>query len=113
MIKRIGKKDEEVMKKWISRHRACYFDYKNKDIILPDGGLFGIDKKKYMARKIVGYKKLANGNIQVLFSKKKIVPSEKYEVTIWMQELDETINYLKSMKRMLNNLGIRTDISYK
>lgn len=107
--KRITNKDELVMKKWISRNGACYFNCKNHDIILPDGGLFSIEKKKYMARKILGYKKLPNGNSRVIFSKKKIVPSETYEATIWMEELDETINYLRRMKKMLNKLGIRTD----
>lgn len=108
MKKVITKKDKKIMENWIKGHGACYFDYKNKDIILPDGGLFGIEKKKYMARKIIGYKKLPNGNSQILFSKKKLVPSEKYEAIMWMQELDETISYFKSMKRMLNKIGIKT-----
>jgi len=111
MKKVITKKDKEIMENWIENNGACYFDYKNKDIILPDGGLFSIEKKKYMARKIVGYKKLPNRNTQVLFSKKRLIPSEKYEAAIWMQELDETINYFKSMKRMLNKIGIKTKLS--
>jgi hypothetical protein len=107
-MKRITKKDKEIMEKWIEKHGACYFDYKNKDIILPDGGLFSIEKKKYKARKIAGYKKLPNGNTQILFSKKKIIPPETYKAKIWMQELDETIRYLKNIKRMLNKRGIKT-----
>jgi hypothetical protein len=109
MKKRITNNDKKIMEEWISKNGACSFDYKNKDIILPDGGLFSVEKKKYMARKIIGYKKLPNGFIEVLFSKKKMVPSEKYEATIWMSELDETIRYLKSMKRMLNKIGIKTN----
>ena len=96
------------MKKWQSKNGACYFDYKNRDIILPDGGLFSIEKKKYMAHKIIGYKKLPNGNTKILFSKKKLIPSETYEATVWMSELDETINYLKRMKKMLNSMAIKT-----
>lgn len=106
--KRITKKQKEVMEKWIIKNGGCYFDYKNKDIILPDGGLFYIGKKKYKARKIVGYKKLPDGCIEILFSKKKKVPSETYEATIWMSELDEIINYLKRMKKMLNKIRIKT-----
>jgi len=96
------------MEKWIVRNGACYFNYGDKDIILPDGGLFSIEKKKYKARKMIGYKRLPNGMTEILFSKKKIVPSEKYEATIWMSELDEIINYFQSMKRMLNKIGINT-----
>ena len=102
MKKKITKKDEEIMEDWIRKNGACSFDYKNKDIILHDGGLFSIEKKKYKAHKITGYKKLPGGGVQVLFSKKKTVPSEKYEATIWMCELSETINYLKRMKKMLS-----------
>jgi len=101
------------MENWTKNNGACCFDYKNKDIVLPDEGLFLIEKKKYMARKIVGYKKLPKGIVEILFSKKKPIPSEKYETTIWMQELDETINYFKSMKRMLNKVGIKTNILIK
>src|SRR3989344_3693259 len=108
MKKVITKKDKEIMENWIENNGACCFDYKNKDIILPDGGLFGIEKKKYMARKIVGYKELPNGSSQILFSKKRLVPSEKYEARMWMQDLDETISYFNSMKRILNKVGIKT-----
>lgn len=30
---------------------------------------------------------------------------------IWFEELDETINYLKRMKKMLNKIGYKTDTS--
>lgn len=42
---------------------------------------------------------------------KAIVPSEKYKAIIWMDELDETIVYLQSMRRMLNKLSIKTNTS--
>ena len=80
---------------------------KNKDIILYDGGLFSIEKEELMLPKIIGMKKLSNGMSQVLFSKKKY-PQESFYATLWMSELDDTISYLKSMKRMLNKLGIKT-----
>ncbi|MFA6974216.1 MAG: hypothetical protein WC238_05805 [Parcubacteria group bacterium] len=112
-MKKITKKDREIMEKWRKKEGGCYFDFQNKNIILPDGSLFGIEKKKYKAHKIIGYKKLQNKSVQVLFSKKKIIPSEKYEATIWMSELDEMIRYFKSMKKMLNNLGIKTKLSLR
>ena len=40
-----------------------------------------------------------------------MVPSEKYKAIIWMDELDETIVYLQSMRRMLNKLSIKTNTS--
>lgn len=108
MNKKITKKEQLVMTKWQSKNGACYFDHKNRDIILPDGGLFSIEKKKYKSHKFLRFKKLPDGNSEMIFSKKKLVPSETYEATMWMQELDETINYLKRMKSMLNSIGIKT-----
>ena len=106
--KRITNKDKNVMSKWISKHGACEFDTNNSNILLGDGGLFSIEKKKRRARKVVGYKKLPNGMTEVLFSKTKPLWAEDYKAVLWMEELDGTINYLKSMKRLLNNLGIKT-----
>lgn len=80
---------------------------KNKDVIFPDEGLFSIESKKIKLPKITGHKKLKNGNSQVLFSKRKYVNTD-YKATLWFEELDETINYLKRMKRMLNKLGYKT-----
>ncbi len=113
MNKKITKKDKEKAERWRKRYGGCIFDFKNKDIILPDGSLFSIEKKKYKAHKIIGYKKLPNGNTQILFSKKKLIPSEKYEAVMWMSDIDEIISYFKSMKRMLNKIGIKTDLSIK
>ena len=106
--KKLNKKELEIMEKWRQQHGACTFDNKNHDIILGDGGLFSIEKIKYLAHKLVGFKKLPDGGSQIIFSKKRIVPSERYEATMWMEELDETIAYFQSMKKMLNKIGIRT-----
>ena len=113
MGKRITNKHKEISEKWRKRYGGCIFDFKNKDIILPDGSLFSIEKKKYKAHKIVGYKKLSNGNTQILFSKKRLIPSERYEAVMWMSDIDEITSYFKSMKRMLNKIGIKTDSSIK
>lgn len=110
MIK-ISKNKQKVMEEWIKDNGACSFDYNKHDIVLHDGGLFCIEKKKVRLHKIVGYKKLPNGYRQVLFSKNKPIKSEEYKAILWMEDLDETINYFKRMKKMLNKLGIRTDIS--
>ena len=104
---------QEKMRDWIKNNGACSFDYKDRDIILHDGGLFSIEKEKKRGRKIVGYKKLPNGMTEILFSKNKPIWREHYKAIVWMEELDDIINYLRRMKKMLNSLGIKTNFSLK
>lgn len=54
--KRITKPYKKVIDEWIKKNGACSFDAKNLDIILHDGGLFSIEKKKVMLSKIIGEK---------------------------------------------------------
>lgn len=103
----------KIIERWIERNGAADFDLKNKNIILYGDGLFSIEKEKYLSHKIVGRKKLPNGCVEILFSKKKCVPAERYKAYIWFSELDETINYLRRMKKMLNKLGYRTSYRIK
>ena len=102
------KKKGEIIKEWVKNHGAASFDLKKRDIILHDGGLFTIETKKIKLRKIIGYKRHPNGISEVLFSKKKIIPSAEYTAVVWLEELDETIAYFKNMKRMFNKLGYNT-----
>jgi len=41
------------------------------------------------------------------FNKEK---RDNYKINLWFEELDQTINYLKRMKRMLNKLGYKTNL---
>ena len=102
------KKDKKVLEAWIKKNGACKFDIKNRDIILYDGGLFSIEKEKTMRSRVIGTKKLPSGGSQIIFSRKKY-PSEDLFAVFWMQELDDTIRYFKSMKRVLNKLGFKTN----
>lgn len=102
-----------IIQKWKEKNGAADFDLKNRDIILYDGGLFSIEAKKIKGHKIIGYKKLPDGNVQILFSKKKCINDVDYRAYLWFEELDETIRYLKRMKRMLNKIGYKTDLRYK
>ncbi len=61
----------------------------------------------------MGFKKLSNGNTEVLFSKKKCVNDSEHFITIWFQELDDTINYLIRLKKLLNGLGYNTSLKKK
>ena len=110
--KEITKLHKEVIDEWIINHGACTFDAKNFDIILHDGGLFSIEKEKIMLPKIIGRKKLPNGMTQILFSKKKY-PAERTFVRLWIEDIDSTIRYFVSMKKMFNKLGIATNIKNK
>jgi hypothetical protein len=113
MNKQTLKQKQKIVDDWTSKHGAAIFDLKNKNIFLPDGGLFGIEKIKYWSKKIRGYKKLPNGGKEVLFSKNKIVARETYRAVIWFGELGETIDYLKNMEKMLNKIGYKTRINKK
>jgi len=97
----------KIAQEWIMKNGACKFDFKNRDILLCDGGLFSIEKEKIMLSKIIGTKKLSNGMSQIIFSKKKY-PSDSFFAMLWMEELDDTIRYFRSMKRMLNKIGFKT-----
>ncbi len=107
------KTKQQIADEWCHDNGAAKIDIKEKDISLFDGGLFSVEAKKIKRHKIVGYKKLENGNTQVLFSKKRIVPCVDYTAIFWIEELDETIDYLKSMKKMLNGINMKTEQVWK
>ena len=53
------KTKNKIIKDWIIRHGAANFDLKKGDIILPDGGLFSIEKEiKIMPKTRVLFSKL-------------------------------------------------------
>src|SRR4030042_4860474 len=101
---------QEMIKEWINKNGACSIDLKNKEFTLYDGGLFGIQEKKVKRRKVLGFKKLPNGDSEVLFSKKKCVNDVEHFIVVWFQELDDTINYLVRLKKLLNELGYNTSL---
>jgi len=97
----------KIAVEWIKNNGCATFDFKKRDILLWDGGLFSIVKEKVMRNKPIGFKKLPNKLSQVIFSKKKY-PIEDYKAIFWFEELDDLINYFKRMKKMLNSLGYKT-----
>jgi len=104
----MNKTKKKIIEEWIATNGACDFNLKEREIVLYDGGLFSIEAKPIKLHKIVGYKNLPNGCRQVIFSKKKLVKSTEYEATLWFEELDETINYLRRMRDMLQRIGYKT-----
>ena len=107
-MKKINKR--KIIEEWIQRNGCAGFNLKEKGVILYDGGLFSIEKKKVKRSKIVGYKKLPGGYVEVLFSKKKTVPYEDYSAIMHFENIEETINYFKRMKKLLNKLGYKTKL---
>jgi hypothetical protein len=117
---KISKKEaEKINNEWLNKNGAGYFDFKNKDILLYDGGLFCVIVEKKKVPRTKGYidKKhpiMKDGEIiGYPFKSPKIggmINQYDYKVNIWFQELDETINYLKRMKKLLNKLGYKTNI---
>jgi len=106
----------QTIDNWIKNHGAANFDLKKRDIILYDGGLFSVEKKikRRLRSKFVKIKKgKYKGYSMLKHIKGKKVKYEDYTATFWFEELDETINYLRSMKRMLNKIGYKTGRSIK
>jgi len=112
MNKLTSKQKRKIIDKWIWDNGAAKFDLKTRDIILCDGGLFSIEKNPIKLHKITGWKELPNGNSQAIFSKKKYKDNE-YAAVFWFEELDENIEYLKRMKKMLNSIGYDTSKSLR
>jgi len=113
MTKLSLKQKRKIVDRWKERNGAADFNLKSRDITLYDGGLFSIVSKRVKSCKIKGFKKLPNGNTEVLFSKNKSLNTVEHNAILWFEELDETINYLKRMKNMLNRIGYKTDVSIK
>ncbi|MEK6859687.1 MAG: hypothetical protein AABX54_02625 [Nanoarchaeota archaeon] len=125
MKKHNYKKERKILDKWISKNGAADFNLKERDIILPDGGLFSIEKEtkvkpktKMRFGKLFEYK-TPNGKAwkghEIKFIpikrngktvKEKI---DYYKAVFWFEDLDETINYFIRMKKMLKGLGYKTN----
>lgn len=104
---------QKAFQKWLEKNGACNLDFKNRNIVLYDGGLFSIESKNVKRRKIIGYKKLPNGFSEIIFSKKATIKDIDHEAILWFEELRETINYLKRLERFLNKQGYKTTYEKK
>lgn len=104
----ISKEKNKIVRQWIRNHGAVKFDFKNQDIILQDGLLFSIDKEIKNLHKIKRAKPTFDGRFAVELTKKKF-RTECYQCKIMFQELNDMIEYLKDMKKLLNQLGYETE----
>lgn len=121
---KINKTKQKIIKQWIQKHGAATFDLRDKNIILYDGGLFSIEKEvkiKPKTRVIFGKPKETGINGKMIKAcEVKFIPIKRngrtikekveyYKANIWIEELDDIINYFKSMKKMLNKIGFKTN----
>jgi len=87
-------------------------DFKKKDIIIQDGSLWSIEKKKVKVPKMLKSKPLPDGGALCVFSKKQFTMMEDYDTYLWIEELRETINYFKRLDKLLIKMGYDTSRSY-
>ena len=105
------KKKQEVVQSWIEKNGCASFDLKNRQIIFHDGGGFSVDKRikylpKFKTEKITEGK--WKGGAKLVYIKGTKERYEFYDCYYAFEDLDETINRLRRMKKMLNDLGYRT-----
>lgn len=103
---------KKVIQKWIENNGGATFDLKERQIILHDGGGFSVKKEiRYLPK--IKLEKITEGKwkggakvIDVKGTKKKY---EFYSCYYCFEDLDETINRFRRMKKMLNDIGYKTN----
>lgn len=108
------KDKQKVVQSWIEKNGCASFDLKDRQIIFHDGGGFSVEKKvKYLPK--IKLKKITEGKwkggSEVVDIKGTRERCEFYDCYYAFEDLDETINRLRRMKKMLNDIGYKT--SYK
>jgi len=108
------KQKKKIIEEWRVNHGAADFELKERNIVFNNGGLFSIEKttkKVPRTRMLISKKPNEDGNYPVKFVKVKgpKVIQEDYNAYLWFEELEDTIQYLQSMEKMLNKIGYKTD----
>lgn len=106
----------KVIDKWIEKNGGATFDLKDKQIIFHDGAGFWVKKEiKYLPRH--RWKPITEGKwkggAKLIDIKGPKVKYEFYSCYYSFEDLDETINYLRRIKKMLNDLGYKTDYRFQ
>jgi len=111
-MKLTKKQKDIVIQRWIEDNGAASFDLEDRQIILHDGGGFSVEKEiKYLPRHRLkkikeGFNK---GGAELVTMKGPKVKHEFYSCYYSFEDLDNTINYLRRMKKMLNDIGYKTN----
>lgn len=106
------KKLDLIADEWLKRNGASKIDFKNKELIIFDGGLFGGKVKlKRVRRKKIWLEPLPDGGFEL---KSKVLKGYKneysYEGSIWFEDINELINYFVRLKKLLNKHGFKTSL---
>ena len=102
---------KKIIEKWRRKGGWASFDLKNEQIIFHDGAGFCIEKEiKYLSRyRTYPIKEgLYKGGRRMVPIKGPKVKHEFYKSYYSFCDLDDTINHLRRMKKMLNSLGYET-----
>ncbi len=114
MAKKLTLKNKrKIIDKWIEKNGCASFDLKDKQIIFHDGGGFSVEKRiKYLPRH--RWKPIkegpSKGGAEMVEIKGPKVRYEFYDCYYSFCDLDDTINRLRRMKKMLNDIGYKTTL---
>lgn len=121
-LKDLTKEERDILEKWRMANGCITFDYENDDILIHDGGLFGMeDKPKRVQNTKVSFAKKPSYHTlggkkhmfhEIIFTKMPgTYIQHNYVAYQWPSELDDTIEWMKRLKRVLNKVGIETNRS--
>lgn len=102
---------QKIIDKWIEKNGCASFDIEEEQIIFHDGAGFCIEKEiKYLPRRRL--KPITEGPLkggaELIKIKGPKVRHEFYKSYYSFCDLDDTINRLRRMKKMLNEIGYKT-----
>lgn len=104
---------QKIVEEWTKNNGCATFDLKEKQIIFHDGGGFSVEKRiKYLPRH--RWKPIKEGPLkggaEMVDIKGPKVRYEFYDCYSSFCDLDEKINHLRRMKKMLNDIGYKTTL---
>ena len=76
----LTQRDKDLIERWKCKNGGAEFDFENDEVIFKEG-LFHIEKGC-------------------------ITP----KISIWFSEIDEVVNYFIRLRKMINRLGIKTNL---
>lgn len=110
---RLSQKNKMLTEFLIKNGCGIKLDFDHNTVVIPDGGLWGVNKEIIKIPVIKGYKKTPKGNYEILTYPKRKQNSEEFDVIIWFEELRETILYLERLEKLLKEMGYDTKKSIR
>jgi len=113
-MKKLNKKQlDKIAEKWLYKNGASKIDFKNHEIILWDGGLFGGEvKKKKVPRTKIRLDHIPGSKNSLMVSTKLggMKNEYYYDGRLWFEDISGHVRYFKRLERLLKSLGYNTDI---